>query len=565
MTRGSLFDLAPRLTLGLLTVPVLAGLAGTLLPAFGWLPALGGTGLSLDPFRALFATPGLGRSAWLSLSTGFGATLVAFGVTVLVLATFHGTPIFRAIERMLSPLLSVPHAAAALGLAFLVAPSGWLARMFSPWATGRDVPADLLIVGDPWGLALMGGLAVKEVPFLMLMALAALPQTDATQGLAVARTLGYGTIAAWLKVVLPRLYPQIRLPVYAVLAYSVSTVEVAMILGPTTPATLAVRLTDWMRDPDLSLWFIAAAGAVLQLALVLAALALWRAGESAAARLGRSWTTHGGRMRRDGALRVLGGVAAFAATLPLSLGLAGLALWSVAGPWPFPDALPQRLDLSIWWRNARMIGPVVVTSLVIGVASVALALTLVIASLESGHRTGRRASRVALWMLYLPLIVPQIAFLFGLQMLGIALGADGSIGTVILAHLVFVLPYVYLSLSDPWAATDPRLTQVAASLGARPGRAFLSVRLPMMLAPILTAAAVGFAVSIGLYLPTLLIGGGRIETLTTEAVALAAGGDRRLIGVYALLQMLAPFAAFALALGLPALVWRNRAGMRVRS
>ena len=60
------------------------------------------------------------------------------------------------------------------------------------------------------------------------------------------------------------------------------------------------------------------------------------------------------------------------------------------------------------------------------------------------------------------------------------------------------------------------------------------------------------------------IGGGRVETLTTEAVALAAGGDRRLIGVYALLQMLAPFAAFALALGLPAVIWRNRAGMRAR-
>ena len=71
----------------------------------------------------------------------------------------------------------------------------------------------------------------------------------------------------------------------------------------------------------------------------------------------------------------------------------------------------------------------------------------------------------------------------------------------------------------------------------------------MLLAPILTAAAVGFAVSVGQYLPTLLIGGGRVETLTTEAVALAAGGDRRLIGVYALMQTLAPFAGFALALG----------------
>ena len=64
-----------------------------------------------------------------------------------------------------------------------------------------------------------------------MVALAALPQTEAARSLAVARTLGYGRIAGWLKLVLPRLYPQIRLPVFAVLAYSVSTVEVAMILA----------------------------------------------------------------------------------------------------------------------------------------------------------------------------------------------------------------------------------------------------------------------------------------------------------------------------------------------
>ena len=65
----------------------------------------------------------------------------------------------------------------------------------------------------------------------------------------------------------------------------------------------------------------------------------------------------------------------------------------------------------------------------------------------------------------------------------------------------------------------------------------LRVRMPMLLRAILTAAAVGFAVSVGLYLPTLLIGAGRLTTITTEAVALASGGNRRVIGVYAFLQI----------------------------
>jgi putative thiamine transport system permease protein len=54
---------------------------------------------------------------------------------------------------------------------------------------------------------------------------------------------------------------------------------------------------------------------------------------------------------------------------------------------------------------------------------------------------------------------------------------------------------------------------------------------------------------------------GRVSTLTTEAVALSSGGDRRLIGVYALSQTVLPLLGFALALALPALVYRNRRGV----
>ncbi len=63
------------------------------------------------------------------------------------------------------------------------------------------------------------------------------------------------------------------------------------------------------------------------------------------------------------------------------------------------------------------------------------------------------------------------------------------------------------------------------------------------------------------YLPTLLIGGGRVETLTTETVALASGANRRVIGVTALAQVLAPMATSGLALALPAN--RHRSGLAV--
>ena len=164
-------------------------------------------------------------------------------------------------------------------------------------------------------------------------------------------------------------------------------------------------------------------------------------------------------------------------------------------------------------------------------------------------------------MIYLSLIVPQVTFLFGLQLLLIRGGAAG-LASLVLAHLVFVLPYVFLSLSDPWRAYDRRYEAVAAGLGKNRLTTLFRVRMPMLMRAVLTAAAVGFAVSVGQYLPTLLIGAGRLTTITTEAVALASGGNRRVIGVYAFLQLALPVLGFLVATVVPALIFRNRRALR---
>jgi putative thiamine transport system permease protein len=504
----------------------------------------------------------LGRAVWLSVSTGFVTTATALALVMLIVAGWHGTRSFRLLERLLSPLLSVPHAAAAFGLAFLIAPSGWLSRMVSPQVTGWARPPDLLIVQDPWGLTLMAGLIAKEMPFLLLMTLAALTQIRHAERMRISTALGYGRIKGWLISVFPSVYMQLRLPVYVVLAYGMSVVDVAIVLGPNTPSTLSVQIVRWMSDPDLIFRMQAAAAALLQLALVGGALLAWRMGERAVARWGCAWAQSGGRMRRDRPLRIMGQVAALTSSLAILGGLAGLAMWSFAGRWRFPDALPETLRFTSWMRHGPEAWQVAGVTLLIAGIAVVVALLLVIGCLEAEHRKGRSMGRAALWVLYLPLIVPQVAFLPGLQGLLLWLGWDKGLWPVVVAHLIFVLPYVFLALADPFRAWDRRQATVAAALGASDDRILWRIRLPMLLAPILTAAAVGVAVSVGQYLPTLLVGGGRVSTLSTEALALAAGGDRRAIGVWGVSQTFAALVPFALALLVPRVVFARRRGMR---
>jgi len=542
--------------------PVVAGLAGVLLPAFGYMPALGGTVLSLDPWRMVFATPGIATSIVTSLAVGLVTTAVSLTAVMLFVAGWRETRAFTVLTHMISPLLAMPHAAAAFGLAFLIAPSGWILRLLSPGLTGWDRPPDLLIVHDPLALTMMAGLIVKEIPFLFLVTLAALPQTDATRLTQVAASFGYGRISGWLIAVFPRLYPQIRLPVYAVIAYASSVVDVALILGPTTPPPLAVQLIKWMNDPELAMRFTAAAGALLQLAVTGAALALWFAGERLVARLARPHLTAGRRFARDGALRAASAGFMVLTSGAVALGLAGLALWSVAGYWPFPDVVPRTITFGTWMSQLPNARGVLVTTVAIGLIVMALALALTLGALENEERRGRRAGNRALTLLYLPLIVPQVAFLFGLQVLFLRAGIDASFGALVIGHLVFVMPYVFLSLADPWRVFDRRYAIAAMGLGSSANRVFWRIRVPMLLGAVLTAAAVGFAVSVGQYLPTLLIGAGRWPTVTTEAVALASGGNRRVIGIYALLQMALPFLAFVVATLVPALLFRHRRGVR---
>ncbi len=536
-------------------LPVAAGLLGTVLPSFGYFPGFGDAGVSFHAWRALLAWPGLPRSLLLTLRVGLGATSLSLATALLLAVLARRASALARVQTLLPPLLATPHVALAVGLAFLIAPSGWIARLTSPWLTGWQAPPDVAIVHDPAGLALIAGLWLKETPYLLLAVLAALAQTRPVALLRTAAALGYGPVRAWLLVLLPAIWPQIRLPVMAVLAFSLSVVDVSLVLGPGSPPTLAVQLLRWFAAPDLSLWLVGSAGAVLLAAIVGAALAALCGIEALAGAAGLALLRRG---RRGG-----GGGAADAAANAAGLLLAAtgaacvlvLALWAGAGAWRFPDALPSGWQASRLGERLGSLAGAGCNTLALALGAASLALLLAVAALGAG-------AQARAW-LFVPLLVPQPAFLWGQQILLVRLHLDGGAFALVWAHLVFVLPYVMLSLAAPWRTLDPRYARAAASLGAPPWRVLLRIRLPLLARPLLGAFAVGFAVSVGLYLPTLFAGAGRVATLATTAVALASGPDRRGAAAAALAQAALPLAAFSLAVLLPALRARARRGIAV--
>ncbi|MBH0037939.1 ABC transporter permease [Pseudoalteromonas sp. SWN166] len=546
---------SPRFLLALLILPVLGGLISVLLPAFGYAPVLEQTTFSLQGFNALWQTPGFTQMVTLSVATGLISTLLAFIITLMILAAFFNSPWLDRIQRLLSPILVIPHAAAAIAVGFLIAPSGMISRLASPWLSGWELAPNGMFPHDSFGISIILGLTLKELPFLLLMALGVLAQPELGKKLRqqhkVALNLGYCPMTAFFKVILPSLYPLLRLPLLAVLAYASASVEMPLILGPNTPPTLAVAIMHWFNDVDLNLRIKASAGALLQLAVTGGLLALWLGGEKAVKVLFSDSLTNG--------VREYGGfywqkITVVLTALVISfilLSLIGLVMWSVAGFWRFPDAMPEQFTLLHFKSALMQMGSPLFNTLAIGLVTTLFAIILTLLCLESEQLSDKPISRFTSLIIYLPLLVPSIAFLFGLVWIQQLVNNQAAFFNVVLTHLLFVLPYVFLSLASSYRRLDPRFAHVAASLGAAPCKVFFKVKLPQLFAPILIAAALGLAISFGQYLPTLLAGGGRIATITTEAVTLANGASRRTSAVYAIMQMALPLIGFILAWGLP--------------
>lgn len=543
----SRFAVALLLIVG--AMPMVYGLAVTLLEAS-----------QMHAWMDLFAVPGVVKALLLSAWTGFASTGCALAIAHAATALIATPERIQRLRLMSLPVLATPHLAIGIGLVLLLSPSGLLVRSLSPWATGFHQPPDWTTVQDPYGLALILGLIVKETPFLILVLLANLNQVNAPRLMKQSRVLGYGAIKSWFVAVAPLLQRQSRLAVLAVLVFGVTNVEMSMALGPTTPPTLSLLVWQWFIDPDLALRPRAFAGAVLLMVLATTVAVALKAVANAVAAAWRRWAANGERAVKD---LLLIHLTKNASRAVLALGIAavlGLLHRSVGGAWRFPQLAPARISLANWLTVLEDSRGTFWMSITLSFAVTAVAVAIVLAVAEALHDNATARRRIAV-LLFAPLLLPQLAYLIGLQDLLLRLHFDGTWYAVLWSQLVFVLPYAWVVLAETRAQLNPGYRIVARTLGAAPATAWARVVLPLLARPILLAIAVCFSVSMALYLPTLFAGGGRIVTLTTEAAVAISSGDLRSAATQGAMLAVLPLLVFGACALLSRRLFRQRQGM----
>ena len=190
-------------------------------------------------------------------------------------------------------------------------------------------------------------------------------------------------------------------------------------------------------------------------------------------------------------------IAAFLALFYLFLPIAIVVIFSFNKPEGRTNVQWNEFSLDAWTNICRdpTICDSVGVSLQIAFVSTIIATllgTLISFALVRHRFRGRAATNL---LIFLPMATPEVVLGASLLALFLNLGAPLGTGTIILAHIMFCISFVVVSVKARLSGLDPRLEQAASDLYADERATFRYVTLPLVMPGIVSAALLAFSLS----------------------------------------------------------------------
>ncbi|MPN11149.1 Inner membrane ABC transporter permease protein YdcV [bioreactor metagenome] len=114
----------------------------------------------------------------------------------------------------------------------------------------------------------------------------------------------------------------------------------------------------------------------------------------------------------------------------------------------------------------------------------------------------------------LPIMNPEIVTAIGLLMFFSALGIKKGFITLLLAHIMFCIPYVMLSVTPKLRSLDPNLADAAMDLGATPIQALTKVIVPQIMPGIVSGALIAFTMSFDDFVISYFVTGNGVSNIS---------------------------------------------------
>ena len=134
-----------------------------------------------------------------------------------------------------------------------------------------------------------------------------------------------------------------------------------------------------------------------------------------------------------------------------------------------------------------------------------------------------RFRSAATLLIFLPMATPEVVMGAGLAAQFLAAGIPKGIGTIVLAHVLFCISFVVVTVRARVSSLDPAIEEAGRDLYASPAQVWWRVTFPLLLPGIVAAALLSFALSFDDYIITNF-NAGAAETFPLYVYTAAARG-----------------------------------------
>jgi spermidine/putrescine transport system permease protein len=139
-------------------------------------------------------------------------------------------------------------------------------------------------------------------------------------------------------------------------------------------------------------------------------------------------------------------------------------------------------------------------------AATALGTLIALALVRYGFR-GRGATNL---LVFLPMSTPEIVLGASLLALFLTMNVATGFGTIVIAHIMFCVSYVVVTVKARLVGFDRHLEEAALDLGANEWTTFRKVTLPLIAPAILAGALLSFALSVDDFVITYFNSGAEV-------------------------------------------------------
>jgi len=114
----------------------------------------------------------------------------------------------------------------------------------------------------------------------------------------------------------------------------------------------------------------------------------------------------------------------------------------------------------------------------------------------------------------LPIMNPEIVTAIGLLMLFSGLHIQKGFMTMLIAHIMFCIPYVILSVMPKLRSLNPNIAEAAMDLGATPWQALVKVIVPQCMPGIISGALIAFTMSFDDFVISYFVTGNGVSNIS---------------------------------------------------